>query len=283
MKPEVLIIGCGFLGEVAAELFSAQGKRVLGLVHSGESLRKLAERSFEVARCDVTNPASVEALTSQVHEVPLAVYCVSSGRGGVEKYASIYRDGLARVMAAWNPAKMIFVSSTSVYGQSDGSWVTERSPTLPERETGRILLEAEALALAAGGTVARLSGIYGPSRSELLRKFLSGETVLEDGGGRWINQIHRDDAAAALVRLADPSPLSGIFNVTDDLPVTQKDLTSWLAESLQRPLPSEGSPDLLRKRGWSSKRISNSKLRSLGWQAKFSSYRDALPQFMTNF
>jgi nucleoside-diphosphate-sugar epimerase len=183
-------------------------------------------------------------------------------------------------MLAWNPSKIIFISSTSVYGQSDGSWVTEQSPTLPDRETGRILLEAEALALATGGIVARLSGIYGPTRSEHLRKFLAGEAVLEEGGGRWINQIHRDDAAEALVRLADPSLPSGIFNVTDDTPLTQRYLAEWMAESLQRPLPPDGPADLLRKRGWTSKRISNDKLRSLGWRAHFSSYREALPQLI---
>jgi nucleoside-diphosphate-sugar epimerase len=184
------------------------------------------------------------------------------------------------VIESWNPGRVIFVSSTSVYGQEDGSWVTEESKAVPDRETGRILREAEEIALAAGGTVARLSGIYGPGRSILLKRFLAGEAVLEDGGYRWINQIHRDDAAAALVRLSDPSLPAGIYNVSDDTPTTQREVYGWMGELLHPPLPPEGPADLDRKRGWTSKRINNGKLRSVGWRPAFPSYRDALPQLM---
>ena len=286
MNPEVLIIGCGFLGEAAAELFSARGQRVLGLVRGADSLESLTSHrqpplSFDVACCDVTSPASVEALTPRVKGVPLAIYCVSSGRGGVETYEAVYREGLRRILGSWNPGKIIFVSSTSVYSQTDGSWIDEASPALPDRETGRILLEAETLALAAGGSVARLSGIYGPGRSVLLRKFLSDEALLEEGGVRWINQIHRDDAASALAHLGDPSVTPGIYNVTDDTPVTQRDIYTWMTEILDRPLPPEGPADMNRKRGWTSKRISNRKLRTTGWAPYFPSYRDALPQLLS--
>ncbi len=289
MNPEVLIIGCGFLGEAAAELFSARGQRVLGLVRGADSLESLTSRQssappplpFQVACCDVTEPASVEALTPRVKGVPLSIYCVSSGRGGAETYAAVYREGLRRILASWNPSRIIFVSSTSVYGQTDGAWIDEKSPALPDRETGRILLEAEALALAAGGSVARLSGIYGPGRSVLLRKFLSDEALLEEGGVRWINQIHRDDAASALAHLGSPTVAPGVYNVTDNTPVTQRNVYGWMAEILNRPLPPEGPADLNRKRGWTSKRIRNAKLRASGWAPSFPSYRDALPQLLS--
>lgn len=281
MNPEVLIIGCGFLGEAAAELFSARGKRVLGLVRGADSMAALAGRSFETTTCDVTDPSSVEALSPRLRNVPLAVYAVSSGRGGAETYAAVYREGLRRVINTWNPGRVIFVGSTSVYGQTDGSWVTEQSPTLPDRETGRILLEAEQIALDSGGSVARLSGIYGPGRSVLLKKFLSGEALLEEGGHRWINQIHRDDAAAALVRLADPDVAAGLYNVTDDTPATQRQVYELMAGFLAKPLPPEGSADLNRKRGWTSKRISNALMRTTGWAPAYPSYRDALPLLLS--
>jgi len=202
---------------------------------------------------------------------------VSSGKGGAETYAAVYLEGLRRVLGLWKPERIIFVGSTSVYAQTDGSVVTEESPAEPDRETGRILLEAEGLALSSGGSVARLSGIYGPGRSVLLRKFLSGEAVLEEGGGRWINQIHRDDAAEALVCLADPSTPPGIYNVTDDTPATQSALYGWMSEATGRSLPPEGPADRDRKRGWTSKRISNAKLRKTGWTPAYPSYREALP------
>jgi nucleoside-diphosphate-sugar epimerase len=281
VNPEVLIIGCGFLGEAAAELFSARGKRVLGLVRSPASMAALAGRPFEVGTCDVTDSASVASLTPRLGSVPLAIYAVSAGHGGADSYAAVYREGLRRIIDHWNPGRVLFVSSTSVYGQDDGSWVTEESPALPGRETGRILLEAEAIALAAGGSVARLSGIYGPGRSMLLRKFLAEEAVLEDGGHRWMNQIHRDDGASALVAMADPSHPWGICNVTDDTPVTQMELYGWMAAFLNRPMPPEGPLDLNRKRGVTSKRVSNRKLHGLGWAPRYASYRDALPRLIS--
>jgi nucleoside-diphosphate-sugar epimerase len=280
VNPEVLIIGCGFLGEAAADLFSAQGERVLGLVRTAESRSKLSGRAFETALCDVTSDTSVAALNPRLEGVPLVLYAVSSGGGSAADYAAIYRDGLRRVLSAWKPKRLIFVSSTSVYGQNDGSWVTEESPALPERDTARVLLEAEELALRYGGIVARLTGIYGPGRSMLLRKFLSGEAVIEEGGRRWLNQIHRDDGASALLRLATPSVPAGIYNVTDDTPVTQRELYGWIADFLQRPLPPEGASSEFRKRGITSKRISNEKLRSLGWTPDYPSYREALPELV---
>jgi nucleoside-diphosphate-sugar epimerase len=280
VNPEVLIIGCGFLGEAAAELFSTQGRQVLGLVRGNVSLEPLAGKPYETALCDVTDPASVEGLTNRLREVPLAIYAVSSGRGGAESYAAVYRDGLKRILDHWKPSRLLFVSSTSVYAQTDGDWVTEDSPTIPDRETGRILLEAEQISLGAGGSVARLSGIYGPGRSVLLRKFLMGESVLEEGGGRWINQIHRDDAAAALVRLGDPIVPPGLYNTTDDFPASQREVYCWMSDFLGKPLPPEGPADRNRKRGWTSKRVSNRKLHEIGWKPSFPSFRDALPRLL---
>lgn len=278
MTPDVVIIGCGFLGEAAAALFSARGASVLGLVRSAESQAALARDSFETARCDVSDDGSVEALAPRLRGVPLAIHAVSAGGGGAEEYAALYRDGLKRIVTSWQPRRVIFVSSTSVYGQDDGSWITEESPAEPARETARILLEAERIALETGGIAARLTGIYGPGRSYLLRNFLSGEAVLENGGGRWINQIHRDDGAAALVRLGDPEVSPGVYNVTDDTPATQREVYGWMADFFGRPLPPEGVAGISLRRGVTSKRISNAKMRGIGWAPAYPSYRDALPR-----
>jgi nucleoside-diphosphate-sugar epimerase len=139
------------------------------------------------------------------------------------------------------------------------------------------MLDAEAVALSAGGLVARLSGLYGPGRSILMRKFLSGEAVIEGDGLRWINQIHRDDAARAVVHLLTESVTPGIYNVSDNTPATQVEVYTWLANYFRRPLPGKGEPDPNRKRGSTSKRVSNAKLRETGWSPAFPAYRDAIP------
>lgn len=278
----VIIVGCGFLGKTAAQLFSARGDRVLGIVHSNDSREKIiaAQKEdscfFEVAACDVTDSNAVCSLTHKIPRDAIMIYAVSSGKGGPEKYAAVYRDGMKRVIEAWQPRRIIFVSSTSVYAQTSGEKVTELSPTEPERETSRILLEAEKTAIDAHGIVARFSGIYGPGRSVLLKKFLSGEAILENGGDRFINQIHRDDGAKALLHLALLENALGIYNVTDDTPARQHDVYQWMADYLQKPMPPSGPADPHRKRGWTSKKISNEKLRESGWKPDFPSYREAL-------
>lgn len=274
---QIVIAGCGFLGEAAAGFFLQAGWRVLGLCATEESAARLADRPFPVAVVDISKPLRAPAGWESPDVV---VHCASSGRGGADAYRAVYRDGLEHLREAFSPGRLIFTGSTSVYSQVDGGWVTEDSPAEPDRETGRVLLEAEKIALDAGGVVARLAGIYGPGRSVLLKKFLDGSAVLEAGGNRWINQIHRDDGALALLRLAQREVAAGIYNVCDDTPTTQREIYGWIAAHLNRPLPPEGPADMNRKRGWTSKRICNARLRSIGWSPRYPGYRDALGELV---
>jgi nucleoside-diphosphate-sugar epimerase len=163
-----------------------------------------------------------------------------------------------------------------VYSQIDGSVVDEESPTIPQRGTGRLLLEAERIVMDADGVVARLSGLYGPGRSVILRKFLSGEAVIEEDGRRFLNQIHRDDASAAILNIARSGIRGAIFNVSDDRPLSQLECYEGLARMFSKPLPPHGPADFHRKRGWSHKRVSNAKLRSIGWTPRYPSFLDAV-------
>lgn len=272
--PKVIIAGCGFLGEAAADLFSGAGWTVLGLCATEESASRLAGKPYAVRVTDITTSMKFEPAW---HGADALIHCASSGRGGPEAYRRVYLDGLLNLIAVLHPRRTLFTGSTSVYAQMDGSKVNETSETRPDRETGKILLDAEGVSLASGGYVARLSGIYGPGRCVLLRKFLAGEARIEGDGGRWINQIHRDDAARAIFQLFTTRAKPGIYNVSDNTPATQREVHGWMADFFQRPLPAHGEPDLVRKRGWTSKRVSTDKLRATGWVPAFPSFRDALP------
>ena len=186
-------------------------------------------------------------------------------------YQHVYVDGCRNLTASFPTVPLVFTSSTSVYAQTDGLWVTEESPTIPQRETSSLLLDAEQITLAAGGVVVRLAGIYGPGRSVILRKFLAGEAVIEDDGRRFLNQIHRDDAARAIYHLATSNIRADVFNVSDSQPLTQLDCYVGLSEVFGRPLPPTGPRDPNRKRGWTHKQVSNKKLRATGWQPEFPS------------
>ncbi len=271
----VLVAGCGFVGLAAARRFHQLGWKVTGLTHSVDSARRLSTEPFRTVACDINDREGLAALGP----FDAVVDCVSSGRGDAEVYRRVYLEGAQSLLETIRPAHFVFTGSTSVYAQTDGSVVTEESPAEPDRETGKILRATEEIVLAAGGHVARLGGIYAPGRWAAMEKFLEGRAVIEGDGSRFINQIHRDDAAEAIVFLltcgSEGAP-AGIYNVTDGHPLTQLDLYTALAQHFGRALPSHGPVDLNRKRGWTNKRVSNAKLCSLGWTPRFRTFLQAL-------
>jgi nucleoside-diphosphate-sugar epimerase len=205
------------------------------------------------------------------------IHCASSSGGDAEMYRQVYLDGARNLLEEFSGSKLLFTSSTSVYAQGDGWWVTEESETRPTRETGQILLETEGLVLANGGIVARLAGIYGPGRSALLTKFVEGTAIIDEENDRFVNQVHRDDIAAALFLLLSQEGHSNqIYNVVDDEPTLQSECYRWLAQRLNRPLPPIGKSKERRKRGDANKRVSNAKLHRLGWTPRYPIFRDAM-------
>ncbi|HEY5035873.1 MAG TPA: NAD-dependent epimerase/dehydratase family protein [Chthoniobacterales bacterium] len=267
--PRALIAGCGYVGAVAADLFQAKGWEVEGWTHSGESAAALKGKPYQVRAVDIADCAAVAAAASRFDAV---VHCASSGGGGAEGYRRVYLEGARNLMEALHPPRFIFTSSTSVYAQKDGEWVDEESAAEPAHETGKILREAEEFVRQNHGAIARLAGIYGPGRSALLRKFLAGEARIEGDGSRFLNQVHRDDAAAALVFLAS-APHEDVFNVADNEPITQRAAYAWLAARLERTLPPTADSIAARKRGASNKRVSNRKLRALSWTPRFPTFQ----------
>jgi len=271
--PHVLVAGCGYLGRVIARQLHALGWwEVTGVTRSQASAQALQAEPFRVTACDICDPVALTALGP----FDAVIHCASSGRGGPEDYRRVYLEGAQNLLATVRPTRFLFTSSTSVYAQNDGSLVTEESIAAPDRETGRILKETETVVLNAGGTVARLAGIYGPGRWALLENFLAGLAVLEGDGGRFLNHIHRDDAATAVTLLFSQTAATGIYNVSDGSPTTQLEIYTAFAAHFQRPLPPVGPPDLERKRAWTHKQVSNAKLRALGWSPRYPSFREAL-------
>ncbi|PWT80352.1 MAG: hypothetical protein C5B58_11865 [Acidobacteria bacterium] len=270
----ILIAGCGYVGQATAELFHAAGWAVEGWICSGKSAAALSAKPYRVRQVDISQRAQVIAQTGLFEAV---LQCASSRGGGAASYRQIYLDGARNLLDRFVETRMLFTSSTSVYAQRDGSCVTEQSATEPTRETGRILLETEKLVLEQGGIVARLAGIYGPGRSALLNKFLSGTAIIDPENDRFVNQAHRDDIASALFLLVSKKWQGGqIYNVVDDQPILQSDCYRWLAQGLHRPLPPIGKSPGQRKRGESNKRASNLKLRSLGWTPQYPTFAEGM-------
>src|SRR5881296_3202491 len=256
--PRILIAGCGYVGQAVADLVHAAGWTVEGWTHSAESAARLSANPYPVRRVDVSRRAQIAEHGGMFDAV---IHCASSRGGDAETYRQVYLDGARNLLEIFPGSKLLFTSSTSVYAQRDGSWVTEESETKPLRETSRILLETERMVLGRAGIIARLAGIYGPGRSALFNKFLAGTAVIDLENDRFVNQVHRDDIAAALFLLMTrEADAAQIYNLVDDQPILQSECYRWLAQRLNRPLPPMGSSTQQRKRGDTNKRVSNAKL-----------------------
>ena len=272
--PRILIAGCGYIGQAAADLFHAAGWAVEGWTRSAESVATLSAKPYPICEVDISRRAKVAERTGTFDAV---IHCASSSGGDAEMYRQVYLDGARNLLEMFPGSKLLFTSSTSVYAQRDGPWVTEESETKPTRETSKTLLETEGLVLANGGIVARLAGIYGPGRSALLTKFVEGTAIIDGGNDRFVNQVHRDDIAAALFLLLSREGQGGqIYNVVDDEPTLQSECYRWLAQRLNRPLPQIAKSKEQRKRGDSNKRVSNAKLRRSGWTPQYPTFAEGM-------
>lgn len=260
----VLVAGCGYVGTELARRLVADGHEVWGLRRSPGVL----PAGVRGLAADVTDPATLAVLPRDVEAV---VYAVAPGSRDEAAYRAAYVDGLANVLTAvGDVGRLVFVSSTAVYGQTDGSEVDEDSPTAPDRPTGRILLEAEGVARSAGGTVLRLGGIYGPGRTRLVDEVRAGVATFPPEPVH-TNRIHRDDAAGAIAHLLQLDAPAPVYLGVDDDPATRREVLTWLAERLGAPPPRE-APDQRTRGG--NKRCRNTRLRASGYELIYPSFRD---------
>ena len=272
--PRALIAGCGYLGRTIADLLRADGWEVEGWTMSPESARELSVAGHVAYNVDISSAKDVAARKSRFDVV---IHSASTRGGDLDAYRAIYFDGACNLLESFTGAKLLFISSTSVYAQTTGEWVTEKSPAEPKHETGKILRDSEDLVRGRNGVIVRLGGLYGPGRSALLRKFLSGEAKIDPKTDRFVNQIHRDDAAAAIRFLVQCETLGPeMYNLVDNDPRLLSECYRWLAETLNRPVPLTGTSTSVRKRGESNKRVSNAKLRSLGWRPRFPTFAEGM-------
>ena len=298
---KLLLAGHGYLGREIARVFRRAGWDVCALSRTAaehpphgcgappSSDNDAPCGVLTEISCDLGEPSEVAALTRSAPRPDFIIHCASSSRGGPDEYRRVFLAGCRNLTNTFPGVPLLFTSSTSVYAQTDGSPVDEQSPADPDRETGRLLLETERLVLDHHGIIVRLAGIYGPGRSVILEKFLAGRALIEDDGQRFLNQIHRDDAARAIHHLVSRGDNrsaaemdavnfhSSLFNLADSRPLTQLECYTALAEIFARPLPPRGPRDPGRKRGWTHKQVSNAKLRATGWEPRFPCFLDAVP------
>lgn len=269
-----LIAGCGYVGTALGLLLAAEGHTVFGL------RRNLAALPVGITsvRADFSVPLPPDVIPANLD----AVVCAASpGGSSDEAYRTAYVNGpryLISALQGEGVGRLVLVSSTGVYGQKNGEWVDEGSPTEPVGTSGQRLLEGENLVLGGPfpATVLRLGGIYGPGRDGMIERALSNP-VPEDDPPQYTNRIHRDDCAGALRHLLlipDPEP---IYLGVDYEPADRLTVAEWLADRSGKVLPRNPttSRDAPRNRpGRTNKRCSNERLLHSGYEFRYPTFRE---------
>jgi len=280
----VTVLGCGYVGTALGRQLRAEGHRVAGVRRSEAARATLREQGIEPHRADVTDPATLADLP----RTDAVVFAASSGGRGAGPARRVFVEGLENAVAEYAsrpdpPERLVYTSSTGVYGDHGGDWVDEETPVEPTTPKTEVLVEAEQVALDAGDrgmvpTVVRFAGLYGPDRYRLDR-YLSGPVV--EG---YLNMLHRDDAAGVLRFVLEQSPDADLLLAVDDEPAWKPAFAGWLADrcGVERP-PTEtveqrlGDRDLseaAERRLRARKRCSNERLGALGYEFAYPTFRE---------
>lgn len=291
----VVVVGCGYVGlELGRQLRRSDASagsggsehRVWGVRRSDEGLAEVEAAGLEPVRADATDPASLSALPN----ADAVVFAASSGGRGADAARRVYVEGLANVVDEYadredSPNRLVYTSSTGVYGDHDGGWVDETTPLDPTTEKTRVLAEAERVARERAdeadidGTVVRFAGLYGPDRYRLDR-YLEGPVT-----AGYLNMIHRDDAAGAVRFLLENGlARDDVVLAVDDEPVDKHAFADWLADACGVARPAKRSKaerlaagdlsDAAERRILTSKRCSNDRLRDLGYDFRYPTFRE---------
>lgn len=270
----LLIAGCGDVGSRLGQQLNALGWTVYGLRRSVAQLPAGIHPVAGDLHCDACPAAwPSEALD-------YLVYCAAATDHDEAGYRAAYVQGLKHVLEWLDdygqaPKHLLFVSSSSVYGQQNGEWVDESSDTQAQGYSGQVMLEAEQVALDSGipASIVRLTGIYGPGREWLLTQVRQGYRVAIDPP-LYGNRIHADDAAGLLAFLLrhveQGGQLDKVYIGVDDAPAPLAEVVDWLREYLG---VTEWADDASVRRA-GSKQCSNARAKALGWTPTYPSYRE---------
>jgi nucleoside-diphosphate-sugar epimerase len=269
----ILIAGCGDIGAAAGRRLVYYGHEVVGLKRRPPG----DDDKLTYIKADLTSMSDIAVLDTQFD---LVIYILTPDDRSEQSYRNAFEIAannlLQRFSQTEHATRFIFVSSTSVYGQTNGEWVDEQSVTDPKTVTGRIILQAETNFLShnAGNCVIRFSGIYGRNRSRLLDTVRKGGDVQYEPP-YYTNRIHRDDCIEIIRFIANKlvagETVEPVYLASDDDPAPKWDVFNYLARMLQVQPPGKAK---LPHDASQNKRCNNRRLKELGYEFSYKSYRD---------
>ncbi len=283
--PHLLALGLGYSVSPLVNHLVARDWDVTGTTRSEEKAERFKAKGITPLLWAAPDPLPEQAVAA----ADVIVISVSPDDQGCPAARAV------PVSALKPGARLLYLSSTGVYGDAGGDWVDEETPCDPGTERGKKRLVAEGdwqrLAKAANArlTICRLAGIYGPGRNAV--ESLKGETNGSRAGlsrriikpGQVFNRIHQEDIAGglnALIRTNDPPD---IVNFADDEPSPPQDVIEYAAKLIGIDPPpevpfeeAEMSP-MARSFYADNKRLRNDRLKALpGFRLKFPTYREGV-------
>jgi nucleoside-diphosphate-sugar epimerase len=282
-KPEnpVLIVGCGYIGRRVAALLQSAGRRVTGLVRSAESALALQREGIDPLQLDLDGVLPPRAVRELYYFAP------PPAQGDHDTRMQHLLVSLAGPLR-----RIVYISTSAVYGDCGGAWIDETHPTVPTTGRGRRRLDAEhqvsAWAAANGGewVILRVPGIYGPGKLPLER-LRKGLPVLRESDAPYTNRIHADDLASICVAAMQSPHHDTVYNVSDGHPGNMTDYFFRVADAAGLARPPEVSraeADRVLSAGMlsflqDSRRLVNDKLiNELGIILKYPDLRTGLAQ-----
>lgn len=244
---KIVIAGCGYIGTRVARVWKDNGAEVTCLVRSAEHQAALASEGFSTRTCSFDEPAEIPTLDAVGS---IVYYFVPPPGGGIAD--SRARNFCAALSQAASPARIIYMSATSVYSETGGGIVTEESPAEPHSAMGKRRLDAESAFRkygAAAGVpiiILRVSGIYGPGRLPLMQISQGQPLLLEEESGP-SNRIHADDLAMVCLASAERGEDGEIFNVSDGHPSSMTSYFNACADLLGYPRQPQVSMEEARR------------------------------------
>jgi nucleoside-diphosphate-sugar epimerase len=232
---EVFIAGCGYIGERIARSYQESGAEVTCMVRSPEHGSRLESTGFTTVVSALDDVAALPPLNLTDC---ILFYLVPPPGGGIAD--SRARNFIAQISETEKPAKIVYMSATSVYGGAGGDVVTEESPTIPDSAMGKRRLDAEAAFREYGVAgnvpvvILRVSGIYGPGRLPLMQ-ISQGQPLLNEDESGPSNRIHADDLAAVSIAAAEDGLDDEIFNISDGHPSSMTSYFNACADALGLP------------------------------------------------
>lgn len=277
---KILSIGYGDIAQRAARRLVAAGHSVVGVCCHPDD--KPPIDGVELIAADAGNEQDLRAVMHG-NEFGAVLVTLTPSSYDLEGYRNGYVvpcRHLQQVISGLDYSPyVIYVSSTGVYGQQHGEWVDEDSPCEPDSDSGRMLLQAEALVrdLPVASTIVRCSGIYGAGRDFMLRQLKAGKVTLRES---WTNRIHQDDVARFIAFLLEhPEKRDDRYLLSDDEPVMQYEVYQWLAKQLGVEVSSAVEPGP-GPRG--SKRCNNARVRHSGFTLEYPTYRDGYREMVNS-